>query len=235
MARTMRWATVGSGTRNARAISSVVRPPSRRSVSATRASVERTGWQAVNIEAQQVVADVVVEGRVEVRRGRLLVRPASPAADLLVLALEQLVPAQEVDGPMLRGGHEPGARVVRDARLGPLLERGDEGVLGELLGQADVAHDPREAGDEPGRLDPPDRVDGAMGVGSRHGYRSHRHSTDRDKSTRRDYFFASDLRVAAGSSCSLQLGRELGAEVLRLEHRANLDLGLARASGWGSA
>src|SRR6266567_3216442 len=48
LARTMRWATVGSGTRNARAISSVVRPPSKRSVSATRASVERTGWQAVN-------------------------------------------------------------------------------------------------------------------------------------------------------------------------------------------
>ena len=43
LARTIRWATVGSGTRNARAISSVVRPPSRRSVSATRASVERTG------------------------------------------------------------------------------------------------------------------------------------------------------------------------------------------------
>ena len=43
LARTMRWATVGSGTRNARAISSVVRPPSKRSVSATRASVESTG------------------------------------------------------------------------------------------------------------------------------------------------------------------------------------------------
>src|ERR1700720_485076 len=41
----MRWATVGSGTRKARAISSVVRPESRRSVSATRASVESTGWQ----------------------------------------------------------------------------------------------------------------------------------------------------------------------------------------------
>ena len=65
---------------------------------------------------------------------------------------------------MLRGGHEPGARVVRDARLRPLLERGDQRVLRELFGQADVAHDPRQAGDEPGRLDPPDRVDRAMGV-----------------------------------------------------------------------
>ena len=40
---------VASGTRKARAISSVLRPPNRRSVSATRASVDRTGWQAVKI------------------------------------------------------------------------------------------------------------------------------------------------------------------------------------------
>src|SRR6266436_7038431 len=45
LARTMRWATVGSATRKARAISSVVRPPSKRRVSATRPSGERTGWQ----------------------------------------------------------------------------------------------------------------------------------------------------------------------------------------------
>ena len=35
--------------RNARAISSVVRPPSNRSVRATRASADSTGWQATNI------------------------------------------------------------------------------------------------------------------------------------------------------------------------------------------
>ena len=40
---------VGSGARKARAISSVVRPPISRSVSATRASVDSTGWHAVNI------------------------------------------------------------------------------------------------------------------------------------------------------------------------------------------
>jgi len=53
----MRGATVGSGARKARAISVVVRPPSRRSVRATRASVERTGWH--------VVAEVVIEMGVE--------------------------------------------------------------------------------------------------------------------------------------------------------------------------
>ncbi len=65
--------------------------------------------------------------------------------------------------------------LVGDARLRPLLERGDQGVLRQLLGQADVAHHAGQAGDEPGRLDAPDRLDGAMGIGSRHGHRSHHH------------------------------------------------------------
>ena len=49
LARTMRWATVGSGSRKARAISAVLRPPSRRRVSAARASGASSGWQAMNI------------------------------------------------------------------------------------------------------------------------------------------------------------------------------------------
>src|ERR1700682_982228 len=71
---------------------------------------------------------------------------------------------------MLRGAHEPGARFVWNARLGPLFERSNQGILSELLGEADVAHDPREAGDQPRGLDPPDRVNRAMGVGRRCGY-----------------------------------------------------------------
>ena len=55
--------------------------------------------------------------------------------------------------------------------FGPLLERGDERVLRQLLGEADVAHHAREAGDELRLLDAPDRVDGVMCIGSRHGYR----------------------------------------------------------------
>jgi len=49
-----------------------------------------------------------------------------------------------------------------------LFERGDQRVLCEVLGKTDIAHDPRQPGDEPRRLDPPDRVDRAMRVGSRH-------------------------------------------------------------------
>jgi hypothetical protein len=66
--------------------------------------------------------------------------------------------------------HAPGLSGTPDS---PLLERRDESILGELLGEADVAHDARESGDEPRRLDPPDCFDRAMCVGSRHGYRSH--------------------------------------------------------------
>ena len=124
-------------------------------------------------EPQEVVADVVVEGRVEIRRGPVPARPRARRPSSSCLRSSSLFRRRMIDRTMLRGGHEPGARIVRDARLRPLLERGDERVLREVLGQADVAHDPRKAGDEPRRLDPPDRVDRAMGVGSRHGYRSH--------------------------------------------------------------
>jgi hypothetical protein len=62
-------------------------------------------------QAEEVVADVVVEGRIEIRLGGDL----DLASDLLVLALEGLPAAQAVDGLMLRGPHEPGARVVRNA------------------------------------------------------------------------------------------------------------------------
>jgi hypothetical protein len=49
LARTSRWAMVGSGTRKARAISAVVSPPSSRSVNATRAAGASAGWQQVKI------------------------------------------------------------------------------------------------------------------------------------------------------------------------------------------
>ena len=58
-ARTSRCAIVGSGTRNARAISSVVRPPSVRSVSATCASSASAGWQHVKISSSRSSANAV--------------------------------------------------------------------------------------------------------------------------------------------------------------------------------
>src|SRR5437867_4142232 len=52
-ARTMRCAIGDAGAGRARAISSVVRPPRRRSVSATRGTVESTGWQVVNMRPRR--------------------------------------------------------------------------------------------------------------------------------------------------------------------------------------
>ena len=64
-------------------------------------------------EAEEVVADVIVDCCVEIWHGHFL--GDKLAAELLVLALEPRVAAEVIDGTMLGSGHEPGARVVRDA------------------------------------------------------------------------------------------------------------------------
>ena len=127
-------------------------------------------------------------------------------AKLLVLAFEALVSAPEINGTMFRSGHEPGARVVRDARRRPLLERGDESILCKLLGETDVAHDSRETRDNPGGLDPPDRVDRTMCIGSRHGYRSHHfYSVRASRAALRQLHGRHPYGQRAGGSCSLRL------------------------------
>jgi hypothetical protein len=120
-------------------------------------------------EPQQVVTHGFVHRSFEIRRGHLL--GFELVAEFAMLALEQLVAPQEIDGAMLGRRHQPGARVARDARFRPLLERGDESILRELLGEADIAHHPREPGDQPGGLDPPDGVDGFMNGRRRGGCR----------------------------------------------------------------
>jgi hypothetical protein len=122
-------------------------------------------------QAQEVVAHMVVKGRVEVRYSHL--PTLNLAAEFLVFAIEQLGSPKKIDRPMFCGSHEPGSRVFRDARLRPLLERRHQGILSEVFGQTDIAHHPRKTGDEPGRFHPPDRVDCLVGVGRRHDYRSH--------------------------------------------------------------
>src|SRR5580704_7574766 len=118
-------------------------------------------------QPQKVVADIVVARGFEIRHGHFLLG-LKLTAELRVLALEKLVSAILIDGTMLGGGHEPGTGVVRNARLRPPLEGGDESVLRELFGQTDIADDSSEAGDEPGRVDPPDCVDDPMGIRGGH-------------------------------------------------------------------
>src|SRR2546423_6887348 len=69
-----------------------------------------------------------------------------------------------VDRAMLRGGHEPGSRVIWNARLWPPLECGEEGVLREIFSQSNVADDSRQTSDEPRRLDPPDGIDRLVSI-----------------------------------------------------------------------
>jgi len=118
-------------------------------------------------EAEKVVADVLVVGGVEIgfkigHGGFLL--GFEFATELFVFAFEDFVAAKVVHGAMLGGGHEPGTGIVRHAGFGPALECGDEGVLRELFGEADVANDASESGNDFGGLDSPDGVDDAMRI-----------------------------------------------------------------------
>ena len=119
-------------------------------------------------QPQQVVVDVVGSAGSPVGGGT----SSRVAPDLGQLAGVRLLAAYEVDRAVLGGGHEPGARLVRDARLRPLLQRGDQGVLRELLGDADVPHDAGDTGDDPRGLDPEYRFDRFGRACCRHGHPS---------------------------------------------------------------
>ena len=74
------------------------------------------------------------------------------------LAREGLVAPDQVDAAPLGGGHQPRARVARHPVARPLLQRGDQRVLRQLLGHPYVVHQPGQSGDQPRRLDPPHRL-----------------------------------------------------------------------------
>jgi len=114
-------------------------------------------------QTQQIVAHVSVGRVVEIRHRQLLL-DLQLTPQLFLLALQALPAPQAVNRPVLRDGHEPGAGVVWHAGLGPPLQRGDERVLRQLLGQSDIAHHPRQSRDEAGGLDPPDRLNGALSI-----------------------------------------------------------------------
>ena len=133
-ARTSRCASVASGTMNARAISGVVSPPTRLSVSATCASAASAGWQQAKISSSRssgITALLVV--------GQLL-----RAREQLRLARERLLAADPVDRAVPRGRDDPGARVRRRAVPRPALRRDDECVLNRVLGEVEVAEDAAE-------------------------------------------------------------------------------------------
>jgi hypothetical protein len=112
-----------------------------------------------------------------VERGRL----AGELRDALAIPS---LPAEPVDGLAAGRGHQPGARVARDAVDGPVLERAHRRVLDELLGQVPIAEDAHQRAGQPAALVAQDLgqtlVDG--GAVDRHRYRlcTHRPSWTSD-------------------------------------------------------
>ena len=95
-------------------------------------------------QAQQVVADVIVQSGIEIRcRGVL--RDFQLVAELLMLALEERAAAQQVDGAVLRRRHEPCAGIAGDTGRGPLFERGNQCVVRKVFCEPDVADDAQPA------------------------------------------------------------------------------------------
>jgi hypothetical protein len=100
-------------------------------------------------KTQQIVADIIVARRGKIRLSDLAVN-LDLATQLVVLALEPLVPSQAVDRAMPCGRHEPRTWVAWNARLRPLLESCDKCILRKLFGKSDIADSSRETSDERG-------------------------------------------------------------------------------------
>src|ERR1700684_778756 len=111
-------------------------------------------------QPQKVVSELIVQGTDQVRDNQFPRRKL--AAKLIEFAFQPRASAKAVDGTMLCGGHQPGPWIFRDARLRPLLKRCYQRILGEVFGYAEVAHHTHQAGDEPGRFDPPDGINRPM-------------------------------------------------------------------------
>lgn len=119
-------------------------------------------------QAQQVVLDHVVAPGVEVvheiRHCQGLLG-LEVEADLFQFLAQAAVAPQQVEGAVVRGREQPGAGTVGDAVVRPALQRRHQGVLGQLLGQPDVAHDARDAADDAAGFDPPRRRDDVLDPG----------------------------------------------------------------------
>ncbi len=142
-ARLMRCAIVASGTRNACAISAVVRPPTARSVSAIADGGVSAGWQHMKSSAS--VSSCVGTGSESASRG-IEERPFLPHDECLALAPRDV--AAQLIGHAPRGDvDQPRARILGNALGWPLRRRGDQRFLHRVFGRreiAEAAHDRAE-------------------------------------------------------------------------------------------
>ena len=132
-ARTSRLAIVGSGTRNARAISSVSSPPRVRRVSATWASSASAGWQQVKMSSSRSSGISSSLSTVS--------STALGHLEQAGLGREGAVAPDAVDRPVAGRGHEPGVGVGRHAVARPAGGGDGERLLGGFLGELEVAEE----------------------------------------------------------------------------------------------
>ena len=146
MARTSRCCIAAGSTRKARAISGQLRPPTRRRVSATRASSASAGWQHMRISRRRSSRTGASTQRAGPGRPRPALRRRARCRHLAqrrVRSHSHALTPQQVERAPAGRGHEPPAGVRRHAVARPPAGREDERVLRRLLGQG---HVPEAAG-----------------------------------------------------------------------------------------
>ena len=120
--------------RNARAISGTLKPQAALRVRTTCDFGRQGGVTACEDHRELLVAEAVAvsHGLAEAGQVGLI------DGDLALLAAEDAPPADEVERLVAGHLHEPGARVLGDAVVGPEPEGLEHGVLDDLLGQVQV-------------------------------------------------------------------------------------------------
>ena len=152
LARTRRWDIVASGTRNARAISAPVRPPTAWSVSATRASSASAGWQQVKSRlSRSSPTSARRSGRGSGSLSRSILATASPSSARSLSQLPSNISRSEVWRRRSRSITRLRATVNSHAAGdcghaggGPALERERERLLERVFGELEVPESPHE-------------------------------------------------------------------------------------------
>jgi hypothetical protein len=121
-------------------------------------------------EPLKVVSDLAIKRRCGSLRRLGGIELQLVSAELRVAALDHSATAQLVDRATFGRRHQPRAGIVGHAGVRPALKRRHQRVLREILGEADVAHDACETGDQTRRFQPPNRFDSVLCVSGRHGH-----------------------------------------------------------------
>ena len=135
LARLIRLVMVPSGTRNARAISAVVRPPTARSVRAICDAGDSDGWQhrnsRISESSRSGSAPSVAQDRSAA--GASHSSGSDPGGDRVLALPTRLLAAQQVGQPAGGDGDQPARAGCRRAVLRPLGRGGEQRLLHSVL------------------------------------------------------------------------------------------------------